>query len=60
MKRRVYIKLIGDSFFVRYADRAYRGRHCAAVFYALDTTHERVVAWVNNNHKLELVAEEKP
>jgi len=55
MRKQVYIELVGDSWRVLYLERAYRGRYQAACFYAPDTNHERVVEWVKNNHRLELV-----
>jgi hypothetical protein len=55
MKKRVRIELQGDSWRVLYLEREYRGRYQAACFYAKDTSRERVVEWVKNNHRLELV-----
>jgi hypothetical protein len=60
MRKRVRIELIKGSWRVIYVDRAKHGRHQAACFYAEDTDYGRVVEWVKNNHKLELVDTSTP
>lgn len=55
MARKVYITKVRNTWFVVYLKRAYRGKYNAATFYALDAPYERVVEWVKNNPRLELV-----
>jgi hypothetical protein len=55
MRRRVFIDLIGDTYFVLYAERGFRCRRSAAQFHAADTTIDRVAAWVNSNNRLSLI-----
>jgi len=44
--RPVYIELAHGTYFVKYADRGYRGRYCAAQFYAKGCTLRYVEGWV--------------
>jgi len=53
--KKVYLKLSKDSWFVRYAERAPRGRYLAACFDAKDWSRERVETWVKTKKELELV-----
>ena len=53
--KKVYLKLSKNSWFVRYSERAPRGRFLAACFDAKDWSRERVETWVKNKARLELV-----
>lgn len=54
-KRAVYVRLQGDTYFVRFLDRSKGQRYLAASFYAPDTTLRKVEAWVRAQPNLVLV-----
>lgn len=54
-RRPVYVERIGDTYFIKYADRKYHARHSFAQFYEPDITLDEVRAWVVKQPNLILV-----